>query len=231
MAEWAALFDMDGVIADTNPFHRSSWRAFCAKHGLSLSEKDLERRVYGRTNTDTLRDLFGLELSPERIHDLSEEKERLFRQMATGKLSPLPGLAELIAELQRSGTLLAVATSAPPDNASMVLRETGLAQAFATVVDASMVARGKPAPDVYLAASARLDVPPRACVVFEDSLSGVAAGRSAGMAVVGLATTHPVSELAPLTDLCAQDFREIGWNSIKALLADRRKNPNAPGPA
>ena len=217
MAEWAALFDMDGVIVDTNPFHQEAWRGFCRAHHKNLSEADLAEHVWGRINRDILGFLFGQDISEAQVEVLGEAKEAMFRDLARGKLPPVAGLPGFLAGLQGQGIPMAVATSAPPSNVEFVMAETGLEHYFAACVDSTAVTQGKPAPDIYLAAAKKLGVAPERCVVFEDSLSGIQAGRNAGMAVVGVATTHSREELARLTDLCVSDFTQLPVDRVAAL--------------
>lgn len=218
MSSWAAIFDMDGVVVDTNALHKDAWRAFCHARGLSPSEADMERWVFGRTNKDILSFLLGPGLTRTELHNLAEEKESLFRKWAKGRLRPLAGLESLLADLAKAGVGLAVATSAPSGNVDCVMAETGLAHRFQHIVDAAAVERSKPEPDIYLEAAGRLGMAPSRCLVFEDSLSGIEAARRAGMTVVGLATTHGLEELAPRTRLAVKDFRGLDAERLAALL-------------
>lgn len=220
MKAWAAIFDMDGVVADTNAFHQAAWRKFAQDLGRDLSEADLERNVYGRTNADITSFLLGPGVDVQRMNQVADAKEALFREWSKGRLAPVAGLPELLEALAAERVDLALATSAPPENASFVLAETGLARFFAVMVDSTSVARSKPAPDIFLAAARDLAVAPDRCLVFEDSLSGIEAGRAAGMTVVGVATTHSLAELAPHCALAVKDFQGLAPDSLAALLPD-----------
>lgn len=210
MSSFAVIFDMDGVIVHTNPFHKEAWQVFCQTHGLEIDQAEFERKSYGRINADILVMLFGPDLPPDRIEAMGREKEALFRELAAGKLPPLAGLEDLLTALDHMNVTRAVATSAPPENVDFVMAETGLARFFPIIIDETHVRRGKPAPDIYQAAARKLNMPAHRCLVFEDSLAGIQSGRNAGMTVVGLSTTHPSRELAPDTVMVLPDFREVG---------------------
>ncbi len=220
MTSWAAIFDMDGVIANTNPFHKVAWQAFCRDYSLTLSDADMQKHVYGSSNPDILTFLFGSDLPAARLADLEQEKEALFRELAAGKLPAVEGLSDLLSALEAMDVARAVASSAPPENVAFVLAETGLAHFFSVIVDSSWVKRGKPAPDIYEAAARKLGMPPERCLAFEDSFPGIKSARNAGMTVIGLATTYDAAGLAENTVRVMPDFTELGSISEVTRLAE-----------
>ena len=138
-----------------------------------------------------------------------EEKEGLYRELSRGRLAPMPGLKELIRKLKGDGIAVALATSAPEPNVTHTLGEIGLAASFAIIVRGDQVARGKPAPDVFLEAARQLAVPPGQCLVFEDAPMGVVAAQAAGMPVVALTTSFAAAHFAalqPPPDFICGDF-------------------------
>jgi beta-phosphoglucomutase len=201
--EYAFIFDMDGVIVDSNPTHKIALKQFCKEHGYNLSEKDLREKIYGRTNRDWLLNLFG-DLDEETIRRYAEEKEALFRRLYTD-IEPLSGLISFLNKIDELSISRAIATSAPRANVDFTLEKTNTERYFNTILDDSFVTEGKPNPQIYLKSAAALGFDPAKCVVFEDSLSGVKAGKNAGCKVVGLTTTHTAEELYE-TDLLIADF-------------------------
>jgi beta-phosphoglucomutase len=201
--EYAFIFDMDGVIVDSNPTHKIALKQFCKEHGYDLSEKDLREKIYGRTNRDWLLNLFG-DLDDETIRRYAEEKEALFRRFYTD-IEPLSGLISFLNKIDELAIPRAIATSAPRANVDFTLEKTDTGRYFNTILDDSFVTEGKPNPQIYLKSAAALGFDPAKCVVFEDSLSGVKAGKNAGCKVVGLTTTHTAEELHE-TDLLITDF-------------------------
>jgi len=184
----ALIFDMDGVIIDSNPLHRQAWAAFNRRYGLETTEA-MQRRMYGKRNDEIVRDYFGEGISPEEVDARGRAKERLYREMLTGRTEEMlvPGLR---AFLERYRDLpMGVGSNAEPENISLVLDETGLRRYFRAVVDGHQVRHAKPHPEVYLRVAELLETDPAECVVFEDSHSGAAAAVAAGMRVIGISTT------------------------------------------
>lgn len=199
---------MDGVIVDTNPYHKISLKQFCEKYGYQLNEEDLISKIYGRTNNEWIRNIFG-PLPKEKILELGEEKEAMFRALYKDVIKPVSGLDDFLKELEERSIPKAIGTSAPRSNVDFVLEHTHLKKYFTTILDQSDVEHGKPDPEIYLKVADRLGFPPHQCIVFEDSLSGVESAQRAGAKVVGVTTTHSREELAH-TDLVIQDFAGLG---------------------
>jgi beta-phosphoglucomutase len=198
----ALLFDMDGVIVDSNPMHRRAWEVFNRRYGVETTLA-MHERMYGKRNDEIVRDFFGDALSAEEVAARGYAKEALYREMVSGQLEEMlvPGLRPF---LERYRNLpMGVASNAEPENVSLFLQGTGLLPYFGAVVDGHQVERPKPFPDIYLRAAEILKTDAADCVVFEDSHSGVAAGRAAGMRVIGLCTTH---DNLPGTSLNVDNF-------------------------
>lgn len=193
---------MDGVIVDSNPLHRQAWLTYNRRFGVETTEA-MQQRMYGKHNEEIVRDFLGSHLSAEEVAAHGAAKERLYREMMSESLERFL-VAGVRTFLERhAGLPLAVATNAEPANVDFVLDNSGLRRYFRVVVDGSQVARPKPAPDIYYHAAELLGVAPVNCIVFEDSFSGVAAARAAGMRTVGIRTT---SRELPGTDLCIDSF-------------------------
>jgi beta-phosphoglucomutase family hydrolase len=185
----ALIFDMDGVIVDSNPLHRVAWTEFNRRQGLETTDEMLER-MYGRRNDQIVRDFFGDGLTDDVVIAHGAAKEAIYREMLADRVeaSLVPGLRsflELVADVPK-----AVATNAEPENAAFVLERAGLLNYFRVVVDGHQVSRPKPDPEIYLRAASLLDIPPANCIVLEDSHTGVAAAKAAGMRVIGVGTTY-----------------------------------------
>lgn len=201
----AVIFDMDGVIIDSNPTHKIALQQFCHKYGFHLTDEELLSRVYGRTNNEWITNLFGRELTDRELNDLGEEKEMIFRELYKDIIKPLDGLQSFLEQLDAHDIPRAIGTSAPRSNVDFVLKHTGLEKFFTIILDQSDVKHGKPDPEIYLKVAARLKLPPAQCIVFEDSLSGIISAQKAGTRVVGVATTHTLRELSH-TNLAIKDF-------------------------
>jgi beta-phosphoglucomutase family hydrolase len=185
----ALIFDMDGVLVDSNPLHCRAWEEFNRGYGI-VTTPEMHQRMYGKRNDEIVRDFFGDSLSQEEVTARGKDKEALYRQLAAQQLDEMlvPGIREL---LQKYYYLpKAVATNAEPENVNFVLDRAGIRPFFRLAVDGHQVERPKPYPDIYLKAAELLGVAPSACVVFEDSHGGAQAATAAGMRVIGLTTTY-----------------------------------------
>jgi len=203
----AFIFDMDGVIVDSNPYHTIALKQFCNKYGRHLSEEELREKIYGRRNQDWLKVIFG-PLEPGKLKALADEKEAIFREIYFNDIKPLGGLTDFLKKMSVLGISRAIATSAPRANVDFTLEKTGLGPYFQTILDDRFVQHGKPHPEIYLKAAEALNYKPENCVVFEDSLAGIEAGKKAGCKVVGVTTTHFREELKG-TDLVINNFEDL----------------------
>jgi beta-phosphoglucomutase len=202
---------MDGVLVNTGELHFQAWRRLAESRGQELSREQFTP-TFGMTNPDAIRQLFG-ESRPEETRKLALFKEEAFRSLLVGRVTALPGAAELVRALDAAGHPQAVASSAPRENIDFILEALGLAACFDAVASADDVRRGKPNPEIFTLAARRLGVPPLDCVVLEDAVVGVRAAIRAGMRVYAVTTTRARDELAhadrvvdSLEELDSSDF-------------------------
>jgi len=193
----AFIFDMDGVIVDSNPLHREAWAAYNRRFGLETTEA-MQERMYGRRNDDIVRDFYGEGLSPEEVAARGADKEELYRQMLGDRIDEIlvPGLRQFLERYRQ--VPMGLASNAERENIDFLLDRAGLRGYFRAVVDGHQVRHPKPDPEIYLRTAKILNITPVNCIVFEDSYSGVEAARAAGMRVIGVSTTYedlPVSTI------------------------------------
>ena len=204
MSDLALIFDMDGVIIDSNPTHRVAWDEYNRRHGVETTEA-MYQAMYGKRNDEIIRGFLGNHLTDAEVFEHGAAKERLYRELMTPHVADalVPGVADFI---RRHKTLpMGVATNGERANVDMALNGTGLAEFFRVIVTGGDVVRAKPYPDIYLKAAELLQMAPGQCIVFEDSHAGVQAGLAAGMRVVGVATTH---DQLPGISLLIRDFSD-----------------------
>ncbi|MFC1783111.1 HAD family hydrolase [Planctomycetota bacterium] len=211
----AVIFDLDGVLVDTGEFHKQSWNDLASKQGWAFSD-EIFQRTFGMQNYQIIPILVGGEVSSDEIDRLGEEKEARYRELIAGKLTLLTGVRDLIGDLKANGFLLAVGTSTPRVNLEFMLEHTHVRDSFDAFVTSEDVQNGKPAPDTFVKAAQKLSVPAERCVVVEDAVQGVEAGKAAGMAVVAVTTTRPGTDLIQadrivdnLAELAAADFDKL----------------------
>lgn len=211
----AVIFDMDGVIVDTNPHHEIAWRTYYERHERTLSNEEFVEHISGKHNRMIVDHLFpGQTLPLDEIDRLGYEKEALFREIYAAHITPVPGLPAFLAMLKTRGIKMAVATSAPVENLDFVVDALQLRTYFDALLHEKLVTRPKPDPEIYLKAMTMLGVTPEEAIVFEDSMTGIRAGRASGAKVVGVATTHTPAELADLTSDVITDFTEMAWERL-----------------
>jgi beta-phosphoglucomutase len=182
----AVLWDLDGTLADSKEYHWRSWQAALADVGVQVSEGRFEAS-FGQRNDAILSAWLGADADPQLVRRIGDAKEALYRQIVeTEGIVPLPGAAEWVRTLHEEGWRQAIASSAPRLNVEVMHRALGFGERIQVLVAAEDVRRGKPEPDVFLAAAERLGVPPARCVVVEDAEAGIEAAARAGMASIGV---------------------------------------------
>ncbi len=182
------IFDLDGVLIHSMPMHISAWRRYLENFGMRCGH--LEHVMHGKRNSELVRELFGPDLDEDAVFEHGAAKERLFREMlleADVAAYRVPGLTDFLERYKRVPK--AIGSNAEPANIDFVIEQYGLRPYFQVIVNGQQVERPKPFPDIYLKAAEELGFPPRDCIVFEDSPTGVEAARAAGMRVVAVETT------------------------------------------
>jgi beta-phosphoglucomutase len=217
MYSFAVIFDMDGVLVDSNPVHKIALKQFCKQHGHDLSEQQLRDKIYGRTNKDWLPNVFP-KIDPKTLHQYADEKEALFRQLYEKSIEPLNGLTTFLKSLDNNKIPRAIGTSAPRENVDFTLSKTAIGNYFDIIFDEKFVSRGKPDPEIYIKCVDALKYPATKCIVFEDSISGVQAGKAAGCKVVGVTTTHTAEELGEI-DFAIKDFKGLDLARLEKIVS------------
>jgi len=218
--DFAIIFDMDGVIVDSNPVHKKALKQFCKQYGFNLTDTELRNKIYGRANKDWLPELFEYDLSPEEYEKLAKEKETLFRKMYGPIIKPVTGLINFLEKLHLNNIPCAVATSAPPENVEFTLEKTGTRKYFETIVHEKMIKKGKPDPEVFLKTIYEIGLPAAKCIVIEDSLAGIKAAKSAGTKVIAVTTTLTHDELFGF-DMVINNFDELKLEHLKILTGNK----------
>lgn len=209
------VFDMDGVISDTERLHVECETILLSRYGIDPAAVLGDGRYMGVRDREFFSEVFDTHGVTADIDAAIAEKWALMVRCPDSAIAPIPGALELIAELRRRGLTLALASASPQMFIERVLKCLSLTAAFAAVVSSDDVSRGKPAPDIFLAVARRLGVPPASCVVIEDSRNGMRAARRAGMKCVGLVRGSGVWE----ADHLVTDLRLLSPEVLVALAA------------
>jgi beta-phosphoglucomutase len=182
----AVLWDLDGTLVNSEDYHWQSWRDALAPEGLSITYEQF-LASFGMKNDPIMRMWLTDGYTPERAVRIAEAKEADYRRLAQQHgLAPLPGAREWVTALKAAGWRQAIATSAPRANADVMLAALGMTSMFDALVVAEDVSHGKPDPEVFLTAAARVGVPPSRSIVVEDAATGIEGARRAGMKCIGV---------------------------------------------
>jgi HAD superfamily hydrolase (TIGR01509 family) len=206
----AIIFDMDGVLTDSEPLHAQATRMLLAAYGVDYVQP-AEENFFGLTDREVFRILkrrYGLEIAED---ELAAAWCALVVRLLPERLVPMPGAPDVLRALGRERYRLALASGSAPEIIAGTLKALGVEACFEQVVSGAEVGRGKPAPDVFLETARRLAVPPAGCLVVEDSRNGLLAATAAGMACA----------VVPCRSTAGQDFAEATVNlaSLTDLLA------------
>jgi len=200
------VFDMDGVIVDNHIFHYKSWQVLAKNYNLNLNEEDYRNHMNGRTIGEVVRFL-QKDASAEEVKKIGIEKEAFYRNLYQPFLTPTKGLWGFLSNAQEHKIPMCIGTSAPEENVSFTINGLGIGHYFKTILDDRSVTKGKPHPDIYKKCAQSIGLPNAQCIVFEDALAGIEAGKAAGSKVIALATSH--ERKAINADLVINDFSEI----------------------
>lgn len=213
------LWDMDGVIANTAPFHFQAWRDTFTKRGVKFTKEDFDH-TFGLRNDSIIRKILGKKISAEDIEVIAQEKEANFRHRLPPALQPLPGVIQLLKALKDAGFKMALASSAPKENLDLLTLKLGVKEYFDAVVSDKEAKKGKPSPDLFLLAAEKLKVPPHNCIVIEDAIAGVAAAKAAQMKCIAVTNTHPKESLIQ-ADIVVDSLEQVDTSIIQQLLENK----------
>ena len=210
MIPTAIIFDMDGVIFDSEPLHTDAWQQVLETVGFQPDSDWFDRwiGIADRELAQYLADHTAADCSPQW---LLQEKRRTYRAMAPEHLRLFPGVASRLVDIQHRGLPMGLCTSSSREDTTFILDLKGLTDAFGAIVTACDLTHPKPAPDAYLEAARRLGHPPARCVVLEDSPAGLASARRAGCFAVAITSSHPADHLAEADRTFPATAEAIDW--------------------
>ena len=204
----AVIFDLDGLMVDTEPMARRSWEMVIADFGQHLDEPTFQQMIGLRRMDSAILVLekLDLDLTPD---ELLERKEIYLVELLANGTPTMPGLRRLVEELKQRNLPWAVATSSSMSYAELILKNLGLIADCQAISSGDEVQYGKPAPDVYLLAAKRLAVSPESCLALEDSIPGVKAAVTAGMLTVAVPNSHTEEDDFGLADYVLPSLNEV----------------------
>lgn len=206
----ALIFDMDGTMIDSMPFHARSWSEFTRRHGIDMPVGEVLRRTTGRTGVECMRELFGPQLAEVKARGLVGEKETIYRDLFAPVFAEVRGFARFARLAMLRGLKVAVGTAGDQHNIDFVLTRLQMNPPPDAVVGGDQGLPGKPEPAIFLEAARRVGVDAGQCIVFEDAPLGIEAARRAGMRAVAICSTHTGAELAGAHVLAqVRDYEEL----------------------
>ncbi|WP_208508278.1 HAD family phosphatase [Variovorax paradoxus] len=215
----ALIFDMDGTMIDSMPWHARSWVEFVARHGLVLDVSDILARTTGRTGAECMRELFERELSDAECLALVHEKEEIYRALFTDNFTEVAGFTAFARAAVARGLKVAVGTAGDRHNIEFAMSRLKMDPLPLAIVGGDEGFSGKPTPAIFLEAARRIGVAPERCIVFEDAPFGIEAARRGGMRAVAVCSTHSAAELAgPHVIAAVRDYNELAHSNFLETL-------------
>ena len=212
----AIIFDIDGVLLNSNPAHYKSWVIAGREDGVEFSP-ELFQETFGQTSRSIIREHWNRPMTEEEVRVIDERKETLYRECVSELVKPIPGAFELLKLLNERGYPLGIGSSGPGINVDYVLDYFDLWRYVGAVVSGTDVVNGKPSPDIFLKVAEKLGIVPERCLIIDDSRSGILAGVAAGMKTVGFFSEGHRPDEYEKADLVVHSFAELSPERLEKL--------------
>ena len=211
----AVIFDMDGVLADSEPLYLAGINQVLEAYGVELTPAENEETIGTTVEVTWGKVIERFSLPPEAYEECVRRYDHAMETLLREPQEPLPGVRPLLAELRRRGTPYALASSAWPNWIASLLAATSLEDSFDVIVSRTMVEHGKPAPDIFLYSAERLGVAPERCIVLEDTPTGIAAAKAAGMYAVQMRAASTAFPPLPEADLVLESLEDFPFSLLE----------------
>lgn len=204
----AILFDLDGTLTNTDPFHYQTWANVLETHQITIDSSFYKTHISGKTNAEIVKNLFP-HFSEQDGLKLANLKESKFRELAVN-LEPLPGLNDFLGWVKQQSFKTGLVTNAPRENTDFMLETLNLSNYFDSVILSDEIGIGKPDPAPYQYCLNQLNILAEEAIAFEDSPSGIRSAIAAGIKTIGVASTHEPKILTDLgVALVIKDFKNL----------------------
>ena len=192
----AIIFDLDGTLVDSLPYHHESWRIFFKNNNIEENDfSEIIKEYKGGGTLELMTSVFGDIYTRDELKKMSDDKEVIFRDIYKSKIYPIEGLNTFLDNLKENNILLSIGSNAIRKNVLMTIEELGITNYFSSIICGDEVSRGKPDPEMYLKTLSNLKVSNNECIIFEDSIEGVEAARNADIKVVGVTSSQSSEKL------------------------------------
>ena len=212
----AIIFDLDGTLVDSLPYHHESWRMFFKKNNIKENDfNEILKQYKGGGTLELMTDVFGDIYTRDELKKMSDDKEVIFRDIYKSKIYPIEGLKKFLDNLKESNISLAIGSNAIRKNVIMTIEELGITNYFSSIICGDEVSKGKPDPEMYIKTISNLKVNKDECVIFEDSIEGVTAAKNADIKVIGVTSSQSSEILKSVGAFKAiDDYTKINFYNI-----------------
>jgi HAD superfamily hydrolase (TIGR01509 family) len=187
----AIIFDVDGTLVDSLPYHHESWRIFFKNNNLEENDfNEILKEYKGGGTLELMTSVFGDMYTKDELKTMTDDKEIIFRDIYKSKIYPIEGLKKFLDNLKENNILLSIGSNAIRKNVLMTIEELSITNYFSYIICGDEVSKGKPDPEMYIKTLSNLNIRKDECVIFEDSIEGVTAAKNADIKVIGVTSSQ-----------------------------------------
>ena len=212
----AIIFDLDGTLVDSLPYHHESWRIFFKKNNIEKNDfNEIYKNYKGGGTLELMTSVFGDIYTKDELEKMSDDKEVIFRDIYRSKIFPINGLRKFLDNLKKNNILLSIGSNAIRKNVLMTIKELGITNYFSSIICGDEVSKGKPDPEMYIKTLSNLKVNKNECIIFEDSIEGVTAAKNANIKAIGVTSSQSSEILKSVGAFkTIEDYTKISIDNI-----------------
>ena len=212
----AIIFDLDGTLVDSLPYHHESWRIFFKNNNIEENDfNEIYRNYKGGGTLELMSSVFGDTYTKDELEKMSDDKEVIFRDIYRSKIFPINGLRKFLDNLKKNNILLSIGSNAIRKNVLMTIKELGITNYFSSIICGDEVSKGKPDPEMYIKTLSNLKVNKNECIIFEDSIEGITAAKNANIKAIGVTSSQSSETLKSVGAFkTIEDYTKISIDNI-----------------
>lgn len=212
----AIIFDLDGTLVDSLPYHHESWRIFFKNNNLEEHDfSEVLKEYKGGGTLELMTSVFGDMYTKDELKKMTDDKEIIFRDIYKSKIYPIEGLKQFLDNLKENNISLAIGSNAIRKNVIMTIEELSLTNYFSSIICGDEVSRGKPDPEMFVKTLSNLNVSRNECIIFEDSIEGIKAAKNADIKVIGVTSSQSSEKLKSVGAFkTIDDYTKISLDNI-----------------